>query len=222
MKTPIRILFVLLGMAAMIQLAAAQGIRNSKHDLSLSSTTTGPKSTTLDQVCVFCHTPHSTGSTTLLWNRDDPTSTFTPYSSATMEQTIGQPASVSKNCLSCHDGVTGFNQLVNNPGSGLGTDPTVSPATMGTGIDSLGIDLTNDHPVSFDYSSHQATDSDLRVESGTAGKYYVTDATNNIPLYGSTGTLECGSCHDPHDNVNGTFLRISNSQSTLCFVCHTK
>ncbi|MBI5196127.1 MAG: cytochrome C, partial [Nitrospirae bacterium] len=32
----------------------------------------------------------------------------------------------------------------------------------------------------------------------------------------------CGSCHNPHDNSNGTFLRVTNSGSGLCLKCHIK
>jgi predicted CXXCH cytochrome family protein len=34
--------------------------------------------------------------------------------------------------------------------------------------------------------------------------------------------VECASCHDPHSDVNPTFLRISNNQSGVCLTCHNK
>ncbi len=34
--------------------------------------------------------------------------------------------------------------------------------------------------------------------------------------------VECGSCHDPHNDTNGTFLRISNTGSAVCLSCHVK
>lgn len=34
--------------------------------------------------------------------------------------------------------------------------------------------------------------------------------------------IECGSCHDPHSAANRVFLRIPNTGSRLCFVCHPK
>lgn len=209
-----------------VQFADAQ-IRNSKHDLSSSSSSTGPGSTDLDQVCVFCHTPHSQSATTVLWNRTEGTG-YTSYSSPSMEQTISGPGSVSKNCLSCHDGVVAFNSLINSPGSGTGTAPTVSPATM-TGWDSLGVDLTNDHPVGMAYATSQATDGYLRLQTTVGVKHGVTNIdgtdTNRVPLYGTTlatATVECGSCHDPHVTGNGTFLRMANTKSALCFTCHNK
>ncbi|MDI6804067.1 MAG: cytochrome c3 family protein [Bacteroidota bacterium] len=80
-------------------------IKNSKHDLSFSSTATVRTTTSgYNEVCVFCHTPHSKQSSSLLWNRTASTATYTVYSSPTMEGTVPQPGGVSKNCLSCHDG----------------------------------------------------------------------------------------------------------------------
>jgi predicted CXXCH cytochrome family protein len=34
--------------------------------------------------------------------------------------------------------------------------------------------------------------------------------------------VECASCHDPHTNANGTFLRMSNAGSAVCLACHIK
>lgn len=33
-------------------------------------------------------------------------------------------------------------------------------------------------------------------------------------------TIECASCHDPHDNSKHNFLRVENRGSALCFACH--
>ena len=34
--------------------------------------------------------------------------------------------------------------------------------------------------------------------------------------------VECASCHTPHDNTAGTFLRTTNAKSNLCLSCHNK
>ncbi|MGQ0524682.1 MAG: cytochrome c3 family protein, partial [Betaproteobacteria bacterium] len=31
-----------------------------------------------------------------------------------------------------------------------------------------------------------------------------------------------GSCHDPHNYSNPTFLRVANNTSNLCLSCHVK
>ncbi|BDV44316.1 cytochrome C [Geotalea uraniireducens] len=33
-------------------------------------------------------------------------------------------------------------------------------------------------------------------------------------------TVNCGTCHDPHSNANGTFLRLANDKDQLCLDCH--
>jgi predicted CXXCH cytochrome family protein len=183
----------------------------------------------LDQVCVFCHTPHSNQSTAILWNRTATGATFTVYSSPTMEGTVPQPASASLRCLGCHDGTVALNSILNSPGSGPGTPPTVTPThidTAGTRLTRLGTDLGNDHPVSFVYATHQATDSKLRAASLVDGKPVVVSGAISLPLSGTataTATLECTSCHDPH-GVTGVpvFQRVANTASQLCFTCHVK
>lgn len=205
---------------------AQTSILNSKHDLSSGSTSGGPKSTSTTEVCVFCHTPHSQSSTTVLWNRTASAATYTVYSSPSMEQTVPVPGSASKNCLGCHDGTVAFNSLLNNPGSGVGTAPTMSANAM-TGWDSLGTNLSNDHPVGLVYATSQATDGYLRAASLVGTKVGVTNGTITLPLVGTTtanATLECTSCHDPHGAGAGTsiFLRKPNTGSQICFVCHNK
>src|SRR5207249_869044 len=36
------------------------------------------------------------------------------------------------------------------------------------------------------------------------------------------GTVECVTCHEPHDDVNPKFLRVSNANAALCTFCHNK
>lgn len=225
MKHLTGLVILLICVLLVAQVSDAQ-IRNSKHDLSSSSTTTGPKSTNLDEVCVFCHTPHSNQATTLLWNRTASTATYTVYSSPTMQAALPQPGGASKNCLSCHDGTVAFNSLINSPGSGAGTQPTVSPARIDTtGFAGLGTVLSNDHPVSFVYATHQGTDSGLRAASLVNNRPVVSHGGVTLPLSGTTtadAKLECTTCHDPHLTTHGQFKRVANTASQICFTCHIK
>ncbi|MDP3841720.1 MAG: cytochrome c3 family protein [Oxalobacteraceae bacterium] len=41
-------------------------------------------------------------------------------------------------------------------------------------------------------------------------------------LAGAQAFVECASCHDPHTDVNPTFLRIANAGSAVCLACHIK
>ncbi len=221
--------------------AWALTIVDSKHDLSSGSSATTKSN--VNEICVFCHTPHSANQTVApLWNRlQDTTSTFTPYTSSTMGVSPGQPSGVSLACLSCHDGQLGLDQLYNYPndtsydtmgeitfsGDVTGSDPE-KLATDADGY--MGTDLSDDHPVSFVYNTAYTADT-TGLRTAVAGNPVTVDnASVKVNLSGNsiaTATLECSSCHDPHDNANEPFLVMDNSPSSgdgspLCLTCHNK
>lgn len=104
------------------------GIANTRHNLTQSYASSdvtiymNRARNDYGEVCVYCHTPHS--STTVigaapLWNRSKPQATFSVYSAATtLSQPVTSPGANSLTCLSCHDGVTAVDSIVNIPGSG--------------------------------------------------------------------------------------------------------
>lgn len=101
------------------------GVINTRHNLTQSPI--GPGSVTMDnyrndygEVCVYCHTPHGANTTTTapLWNRTMKSNTYTSYSSMTIEGVVGSPGANSLTCLSCHDGTTAIDSIINMPGSG--------------------------------------------------------------------------------------------------------
>lgn len=157
--------------AAMLTLGVAgsalAGIANTKHNLSSSGTGVNKTSST-DQICVFCHTPHaadvSTAGAPPLWNKGMPVTTgFTMYSTDSMQGTaLGLSGSPSLACLSCHDGTQAMDSTVNAPGQGLGSgyigavgNWSGANQTAGkmnsTTVALLGKDLSNDHPISIPY-----------------------------------------------------------------------
>jgi hypothetical protein len=181
------LLGVLVALAATAHAERVSDVRQTRHNLS----GTGPgatRATTETQVCVFCHTPH--GATTTdqggvavnapLWNRAiPPGSTYTPYTSASLDANViqgqlDQPGGSSKLCLSCHDGTlalgnvnvlngqTGQTIAMSNTGPG-GTMPPGAGATSGfTRV--LGVDLRNDHPISVTYTAQLVDrDGELRT-----------------------------------------------------------
>ncbi|HLP76862.1 MAG TPA: cytochrome c3 family protein [Candidatus Paceibacterota bacterium] len=178
------------------------GISGTDHDLSTKQWGT-------DQQCVFCHTPHNAkaSGSVPLWNHTTTTATFTPYASSTLNATVGQPAGISKACLSCHDGSIAIDAFGGNTGSHLLT-----------GSANFGTDLSNDHPISFTYNAALATADSGLVTPQADGKW--VDAGHTIPLY--NGQLECASCHNPHSDTYKPFLRKSNAGSALCLSCHSK
>jgi len=183
--------------------AWALSIVDSKHNLSISGP--GPyKSLTEKEVCLFCHTPHGAAKDVgVLWNRAAATTTYITYTSSTVQVAPGQPTGSSKLCLSCHDGTIALGEVLSRP----------TPIAFPTGLDflasgsaALGTDLANDHPVSIAYP--------------TTGEFVpAAQATVDLPL-DHNGVIQCTTCHDPHDDKNGKFLRMANSGSALCITCH--
>ncbi len=169
--------------------------------------------------CRSCHAPHNgsiaNGGTQgtgviLQWARSFPAAanTFLVYDSATMVNKaveLGGTALTASTdarmysllCLSCHDGVTStFSptmQSVNQVGSKVGV---------------LSLGLSNDHPVNMPHDPSKNTS--LQA---------VATVTASLPLYGSNNTVQCGSCHEPHNNSNTRFLRQPNTAAN-CTTCH--
>ena len=185
-------------------------ILDSKHNLSLS----GPgtiKSTTEEEVCVFCHAPHRARlNTPYLWNRDENQSGFTPYDSTTMYATVGQPSGASMLCLSCHDGTIALGSVLSRTAEipfagGIRFIPD--------GDKKLGTIISDDHPVSFVYDDNLA--------SANGELVFPSTLTGDVKM-DQLGLLQCTSCHDPHDDVYGNFLIKPNNFSDLCNTCHNR
>ena len=107
---------LLVALAAALALAGAAmvqaGVATTRHNLSISGP--GPvKSSAEDQLCVFCHAPHSAAPGTALWNRATPTPAYQTYSTSTTRASVGQPTRGSLLCLSCHDGTIALGQVLN-------------------------------------------------------------------------------------------------------------
>lgn len=221
--------------------AAANGIGNSRHNLG----GLGEHITTAatSEICIFCHTPHHTNTTNNLkplWNRGTSApASFTAYGTTIGGTSIANTdiGSTSLACLSCHDGVTTFDNLVNAPGkSGVvngGSDrgftfwdaaiPGAVSDFMTSSRLNIGLNLSNDHPVSVAYDATKAglrptntviADIDLTADlaDSTAGfdngnllsnlwaiKGYVNSAATIADLLRDS-KVECSSCHDPHFN----------------------
>ena len=233
-------------------------IDNTPHDLG--GTTTGDNG----EICVYCHTPHASNTSFTgapLWNKEGPAAntvyrlygatandangiTIAGTQVGGQDGTAGDLSSPSLACLSCHDGVSAIDSIVNAPGSGTGNLNTgsatmvdyIAVANQGFGGDIgdglLGdIDMSNDHPVSVKYTAGKAS---LKATTTTLTNW-VGAATIGDLLRGSArDQVECSSCHDPHNGYatvleQGTagspqvnYLRQSNANSALCLGCHDK
>jgi predicted CXXCH cytochrome family protein len=228
-------LVLALAFVALPGLALAGPIDLTAHDFSDQTlhawNTAGYK-------CQICHTPH--GPSTIkkpLWNHKlsavasyswSPTTTIGGTTLPTNFNTWDGP---SKFCLSCHDGTVGVGDLYTNSyGTACATTECVPSANrVGAG----GV-MTGNHPVGIPYpfGNVSNTYNNIPVGSGvdlSGASYKPTPAV--VRLYNDDGTgkvsagpvaaksgIECGSCHDPHNNANGKFLR--DAQATICQRCH--
>lgn len=106
-------------------------VANTRHNMTQrQSSGGGPSGALMDayrndyqEVCVYCHTPHAANTTVNLplWNRTIKVTTYTTYEqlgTGTLTQSVSQPGPNSLACLSCHDGQTAVDSIVNMPGSG--------------------------------------------------------------------------------------------------------
>ncbi|MBI1749333.1 MAG: hypothetical protein HY234_06385 [Acidobacteria bacterium] len=179
---------------------------SSVHNLSAS----GPGSVTSQQpqVCIFCHTPHSSlVAEKPLWNHQLSIQSYSLYASSTLNASLLQPGQISKQCLSCHDGTVALGQTVAN--GLIPTQGTPRPSAV------LGTDLRNDHPITF-----------ALVDDGQL----VPSLLQSPPSTGDPAVLlqnnwiECVTCHDPHvpdrDPVVHKFLTRSNANGSICLACH--
>lgn len=221
--------------------AATTGVSATKHNLGSGSAGTNVNRVTeTTEVCVFCHTPHAANTAAgPLWNRPGIAATsITPYTSASLVggktgdvTTADVPGSVSLACLSCHDGVTATNTLINAPGSGGWTattgarfGTTVPAAGLITGVAAIGTDLSNDHPIGVKYAGGRALADQIgggyvQYTSGTIGggtAFWVdTGAAGANP--GGTG----GVTADTTRNKTDMFLYARNGTPYVeCASCH--
>ncbi|MCK4659044.1 MAG: hypothetical protein KAV82_05930, partial [Phycisphaerae bacterium] len=186
---------------------ADESIVNSKHDLSARGP--GPiRAVSENEICIFCHTPHNAAPQTPLWNRENPRVHYRIYESSTTDARIDQPSGPSKMCLSCHDGSMALGNVLSQPQ----THPIVMTArTIPPGATDLTNDLSDDHPIGFRYD-RALTNRDRQIRPPEL-------VTRDMPL-GVHSEVHCTTCHDPHNNELGDFLRVSDQMSAICVTCH--
>ena len=220
-------------------------IAGGPHDLSNGSAIRNTNTTIAGQTCIFCHTPHGGANNIPLWNRAAPTgAAYQLYTSSTTDVSTNASlvaASVSGACLSCHDGSIAVDVLANVNGLAFGpavafTRQATAKSTYGNsgagssdvmsgGLPFLGSDLRNDHPVAIVYETARAATAPEFVTQVVSGARITVGSVNPLPIFGTsaaTATVECASCHNPHNNQLGNFLRKANTGSAICLSCHIK
>ncbi|MGH7275359.1 MAG: cytochrome c3 family protein, partial [Nitrospiria bacterium] len=204
-----------------------------------------------------------------LWNRNLSEANYQLYDqvlSRSFEGKLnpGAPTGYSRLCLSCHDGTIALGALRNAPGSGgfdpnPGANPPIQmqyaqgvsapipfgsiPEGSGTATGNtrrLGVDLKNDHPVSFVYDNALAgVDQELTVPGPPPDKP-ADEPTYPLgigpmrryagDILGVYNSIQCTSCHNPHQVNYPKFLRANWLQNApehpgeqiICLFCHNK
>ena len=162
------------------------------------------------EICVVCHTPHSATviqSGAPLWNHETTTAAFTLYSSSTLDVAPNQPQDSTRLCLSCHDGTVALDSFGGNSGS-----DSISELV------NLGTDLSNDHPVSIQWT-HQTDLGSIGCMNchGSHPFAFISE----LPFF--SGNIECATCHDVHGGTsNEKMLRKPSQNSEICRHCHGK
>ncbi|MDP3980442.1 MAG: cytochrome c3 family protein [Chlamydiota bacterium] len=143
------------------------------------------------QLCIVCHAGHNTAQASL-WNHQISQANYILYESSYGAHSE-QPGmnSVTRFCLSCHDGTVPIDSFGNRQGSKYIEG-------------SIGTNLNNHHPVSVEYNSnlvwHLKDPSSPSGQGGTIEE----DLLRN-------GMVECISCHNPHNETD---------PNELCLSCH--
>ncbi len=164
-----------------------------------------------------------------------------------------KPGFVSLLCLSCHDGTVALNvygstqmsdatwdaaqgkRVIPSGSKGIADYNTPQPAggaylmagsqyNIG-GVNMTTVDLSNHHPIGFDYDKVWQADDEIANPNTEFG--YMTGSLTGVKiadvLY--NGKMECVTCHDVHNstaNMGEKFLWVSNQDSNFCCTCHLK
>jgi Doubled CXXCH motif (Paired_CXXCH_1) len=229
---------LMLSVAALANAALnpANTVKGSSHDLSVDGALDAS-----GQVCVFCHTPHNASSdiNQPLWSHQaTQNANFKLYDNTDFGTiTIGQPGSISKACLGCHDGSIALGYVANGAFASDGTAANnlangahgardAAGLTIAIG-DAMNIGggsdgLSRTHPIGLTYPTAGNTKFNaVDMASATAVKLFKEGGS-------AKDQIECASCHEPHNQGEGAtaatryFLRSSNATSALCLTCHIK
>lgn len=230
------------GLGLMFSVGGAQAtIATSVHNLGV----TGPHGTAIagaggtERICVFCHTPHGsdTAAPVPLWNKTLPAvgtfpNTYDTLGTATLDGQVDlSMGGISLACLSCHDGSTALDMVLNAPttiggqyeytpgGAPLGSNVTMS----GSPVPMLGKDLRNDHPVGVQYAGGGILWEAITATNDVASS--ANDKAFNDPTWGGGGRLWV----DVPAGVNNEVLPLYGNASTAngtfgptveCASCH--
>jgi len=173
-------------------------IASTPHNLMMDKQAVMVDSILVDfTLCRSCHVPNKATAVEPLWYRKLSVPRFKINESISESNDHVHPIDPgSRNCLSCHDG----SMARSFPHRGEQKHPQVNlTAPEVQAPANYNMHLFN-FPVSGKEISRPGEDSEL--------------------LLNSQNQVGCITCHDPHNNEKGHFLRVSNKGSEICMECH--
>ncbi|NDY41410.1 cytochrome C [Dissulfurirhabdus thermomarina] len=216
--------------------APGTGIVGSKHDMLLYTAANGGVVDPHGRVCAYCHTPHHAvddpnADYMPLWSRQvtqEPV--FIEYSSPTLDAVITDPvAGPSRLCMSCHDGAVAIDAYYGSNGTATLTEGDAF-GEIGIGLNG---DLSNDHPIGFDYPSVALADPEIKDASSVFIENAVGTTIADVLWDDGSGNqlMTCATCHDVHNGPStatsgtdpgGWFLYAPQNNAKICLSCHDK
>jgi predicted CXXCH cytochrome family protein len=210
------------------------GIQNTSHDLRRDGGGAyigSGSAASQERICNYCHTPHNkmtpeeaaaAGITRYpIWTQASTTVTlFQTYTR--VSDSIGQPGSVSRICLSCHDGSVAGNVY------GYVPPVTIWNVKESQATDKVRIRLTYTdnrsfhHPIGLDYNDVEQKDDEINPANSVLRGENKHGMTIGDLLW--DGKVECTSCHDVHNSNNegSKFTWVADYRSNFCLTCHNK
>lgn len=173
-------------------------IADTPHNLMINRDALMLDSVLVDfSLCRSCHVPNKATAVEPLWHRSLATPRFELSQDIAPKDTHVHPLDPgSRNCLSCHDGA----MARTFPHRGDQKHPQVNMTAPEVSAPA-------------NYNMHL-------FNFPSSGKEISRPGPSSELLLTSNNQVGCITCHDPHSNEKGSFLRVSNQGSEICMECH--
>ena len=179
-------------------LSSKSKIAGTPHSLGFNTAANGADSVLTDfSLCRSCHVPNKATAVEPLWYRKGSIPNYDINKKLELPGDHVHPLDPgSRNCLSCHDGTMArtfpHRGEEKHPQVNLTAPEAQAPANY------------NMHLFNFPSSGREIS------RPGEDSQLMLTDQNQ----------VGCITCHDPHNNEKGHFLRVTNDKSEICLECH--
>ncbi len=180
------------------EMQAKSKIAGTPHNLSTAKTEMINGEVLTDySLCRSCHVPNKATAVEPLWYREGSIARFELNKKLSAPDSHIHPLDPgSRNCLSCHDG----SMARTFPHRG---DPKDAQVNL----------TAPEVPAPANYNMHL-------FNFPASGAEISRPSESSALILTSENEVGCITCHDPHNNEQGNFLRVSDEGSTICLECH--